>query len=55
MMSKRKKTLPICSNCGSNDKLYVTLGNGEKLPSFVIKIGQGIWCNECNALSKVGA
>ena len=43
----RKKTLPVCVKCGSNEALYVTLKNGEKLPSYVMRIGQGIFCNIC--------
>jgi hypothetical protein len=42
-----KKTKPVCMQCGSNDALYVTLRNGERLPSYTIKIGVGIVCNEC--------
>ena len=51
----KKRSLPTCVSCGSNEKLYVYLRNGEKLPSYVMKIGQGIWCNECNDKSKVSA
>ena len=42
-----KKNLPVCNSCGSNDALYVTLGNGKKLPSYVMRIGEGIFCNSC--------
>jgi len=37
--------------CGSNDALYITLRNGERLPSYILKIGQGIICNECEEKS----
>jgi hypothetical protein len=47
-----KKTLPKCVKCGSNDSLYVTLSNGTKLPSYVMRIGAGIWCNECDQADK---
>lgn len=43
----RKKALPMCKKCGSNEALYVTLSNGQKLPSYVMKIADGIYCNEC--------
>ena len=45
-MSK-KKAIAVCKECGSNDALYVTLGNGERLPSYVMRIGDGIYCNDC--------
>ena len=48
----RKKTLPVCVKCGSNEALYITLKNGEKLPSYVMRIGQGIFCNTCAEESK---
>jgi hypothetical protein len=48
-----KKIKPVCIDCGSNDALYVTLGNGEKLPSYTIKIGSGIVCNGCKAAKEV--
>ena len=44
-MSKRAKAK--CMECDSNDALYVTLKNGERLPSYTIKIGIGIVCNAC--------
>lgn len=43
-----KKNKPTCTQCGSNEALYITLANGERLPSYVMKIGQGIFCNPCN-------
>jgi hypothetical protein len=39
--------------CGSNDALYITLKNGERLPSFSMRIGQGIICNGCKKGGKV--
>ena len=44
-MAKRKAA--ACKGCGSSDALYVQLGNGERLPSYVMKIGDGIYCNPC--------
>jgi hypothetical protein len=43
----RKKAVAVCKGCGSNDALYVQLKNGEKLPSYVMRIGEGIYCNPC--------
>ena len=43
----RTKVLPTCKSCGSNDALYVTLRNGERLPSYVMKVADGIYCNAC--------
>lgn len=48
-----KKIKPICMECGSNDALYVTLDNGNRLPSYTIKIGIGIICNGCKAAKEV--
>lgn len=45
-MSKTK-VLQVCKKCGSNEALFITLGNGEKLPSYVMRIGDGIYCNKC--------
>lgn len=47
LLMPKKKQLPVCAGCGSNEKLYVYLRNGERLPSYVMKIGEGIFCNEC--------
>ena len=44
-----KKIKPICMECGSNEALYITLRNGERLPSYTMKIGIGIICNGCKA------
>lgn len=43
----KTKVLPVCRKCGSNEALFITLRNGEKLPSYVMRIGEGIYCNEC--------
>jgi hypothetical protein len=43
----RKKAEVTCKSCGSNDALYVQLSNGERLPSYVMRIGDGIYCNPC--------
>ena len=48
-----RKNKPVCMECGSNDALYVTLRNGERLPSYTIKIGVGIVCNGCKAAKEV--
>ncbi len=45
-MSK-KRAVATCKACGSSDALYVELRNGEKLPSYVMRIGDGIYCNPC--------
>jgi len=42
-----KKSKPVCMKCLSNEALYITLGNGERLPSYTMKIGIGIVCNGC--------
>lgn len=46
--TRKSKSLPICSGCGSNEALYVTFANGERLPSYVMAIGVGIFCPPCN-------
>jgi len=43
----RKKVAVACKGCGSNEALYVSLHNGERLPSYVMRIGDGIYCNAC--------
>lgn len=48
----RKKVVPTCMECGSHDSLFITLSNGERLPSYTIKIGQGILCNSCKERGK---
>ena len=45
VMSKRAKA--SCVKCGTYEGLFITLRNGERLPSYTIKIGEGIVCNEC--------
>lgn len=47
-MSKRAKSKPVCAGCNSNDALYVTLANGDRLPSYSMVIGVGIFCPACN-------
>ena len=49
MTTKTRKTkiLPTCKACGSNEALYITLKNGERLPSYVMRLGDGIYCNKC--------
>lgn len=46
-----KKIQAKCKACGSSDALYVFLSNGEKLPSYVMRIGDGIYCNACAEVS----
>ena len=53
-MSKRVKAKPVCIECATHDGLYITLGNGERLPSYHLVIGKGIVCNSCSDKSKVG-
>jgi hypothetical protein len=48
-----KKTKPVCMECNSNEALYVTLKNGERLPSYTYAIGKGIICNGCKAAKEV--
>jgi hypothetical protein len=48
-----KKSKPVCMECGSNDALYVTLRNGDRLPSYTYAIGKGIICNGCKAAKEV--
>ena len=48
-----KKSKPVCMECGSNEALYITLGNGKRLPSYTIKIGVGIVCNGCKKAKEV--
>ena len=43
----RKKLQAACKGCGSSDALYIQLRNGERLPSYVMRIGDGIYCNAC--------
>jgi hypothetical protein len=42
-----KKVKATCTHCGTHDGLFITLRNGERLPSYTIKIGAGIICNDC--------
>jgi hypothetical protein len=42
-----KKTKAVCVKCGTHDGLFIALRNGERLPSYTIKIGEGIVCNAC--------
>lgn len=51
----KKKIKATCLDCGTHDGLFITLKNGERLPSYVLKIGEGIVCNECNSKRKVSA
>lgn len=52
----KTKVLPKCSVCGSHDALFVTLGNGERLPSYVIKVATGkMVCYSCNDMQKQNA
>ena len=47
-MAKRK-VVATCKGCGSSEALYVTLRNGDRLPSYTYAIGKGIICNGCKA------
>jgi hypothetical protein len=44
-MVKRVKV--TCIYCGTHDGLFIVLKNGERLPSYTIKLGEGIVCNGC--------
>ena len=46
-MSKRERAKAVCVKCGTHEGLFIVLKNGERLPSYTIKIGEGIVCNEC--------
>ena len=46
-MSKRAKA--VCVKCGTHEGLFVSLSNGKRLPSYTIKIGEGIVCNACKS------
>ena len=41
-----KKTKVVCVKCGTHDGLFMMRG-ATRLPSYTIKIGEGIICNEC--------
>ena len=41
-----KKTKAVCIKCGTHGGLFIILGT-TRLPSYTIKIGEGIVCNEC--------
>lgn len=44
---KKEKEVLVCAECG-NDKLYVELSNGEKLPQYRYSIATGkIRCMDC--------
>lgn len=42
-----RKVKAVCVKCGTYDGLFITLRNGERLPSYTIKLGEGIVCNTC--------
>ena len=46
-MSKLTKKIATCKGCGSGEALYATLSNGERIPSYVWKIADGIYCYPC--------
>jgi hypothetical protein len=46
-MGKREKAKAVCVKCGTYEGLFIVLQNGERLPSYTIKIGEGIVCNTC--------
>lgn len=50
-MGKRVKA--TCVECATHEGLFITLGNGERLPSYHLVIGKGIVCNSCSDKSKV--
>ena len=50
-----KKKQAVCVECNTHEGLYVTLANGERLPSYRIVIGVGIKCNECADSKRVSA
>jgi hypothetical protein len=42
-----KKAKAVCVKCGTYEGLFIVLQNGERLPSYTIKLGEGIVCNTC--------
>ena len=46
-MGKRERVQAVCVKCGTYEGLFIVLQNGERLPSYTIKIGEGIVCNTC--------
>lgn len=48
----KNKIAVTCKGCGSSEALYIQLRNGEKLPSYVMRIGEGIYCNACAGKDK---
>lgn len=52
-MGKRVKA--TCVECATHEGLFITLGNGERLPSYHLVIGKGIVCNSCSDKAKVSA
>ena len=51
----KKKIKATCLDCGTHDGLFITFADGNRLPSYVIKIGEGILCNDCDSKRKVSA
>ena len=45
-----KKAKAVCVKCGTHDGLFITLG-ATRLPSYTIKIGEGIICNLCKEVT----
>lgn len=45
-MSKRAKA--VCVKCGTHEGLFIMLGT-TRLPSYTIKLGEGIICNACKS------
>jgi hypothetical protein len=45
-MSK-KKSVATCKACESSNALYIHLTNGSKIPNYVMRIGEGIYCKPC--------
>ena len=52
-MGKRVKA--TCVECATHDGLFITLRNGERLPSYHLVIGKGIVCNSCSDKAKASA
>ena len=47
-----RKAKAVCAKCGTHDGLFVMLKNGDRLPSYTMKIGGGIICNQCKGEGK---
>ena len=48
MLKTKKRASAICSRCGSSEAMYVSLKNGDRLPSYAINLSDGSKsCHPC--------